>query len=483
VASISVYEFVCVGDIVEYELSRSAAVHELERYHEATKHSQASLRSDRHRLVWANKPLPFKIYTTLEGIQPPEDIERLCLLSNGVLRWRRYPDGQEYGFRGAPNTGALYHIELYLATSERADLPAGLYHYGADDNMLRRLRAGDVRDVLLEASGGFRALQDAPLIAIVTSTFWRNAWKYQARAYRHSFWDGGVVLANLLALTADEHLATAVVMGFADAEVNHLVGADGEQEAAVALVAIGAGAPIHNPSVPLPDLDYPTRPLSPRPVRYREIEEAQRASSLGSGEAAAAWREHADGAAPGVPPSLVAAPDEVIRSRRSTRRFAQGSINRPQLDDLLAAAAQAIPGDSFSHDLVAPFLIVNAVEGLEPGVYGPDLQLIRVGDFRLEASALALDQELGARAAVNIYFLSDLDAVFVRLSERGYRVAQMAGGIAGGRVELKAVELGLGATGLTFFDDEVTDFFEPASAGRQVMYLVAVGRAPIRDAR
>ncbi len=34
---------------------------------------------------------------------------------------------------------------------------------------------------------------------------------------------------------------------------------------------------------------------------------------------------------------------------------------------------------------------------------------------------------------------------------------------------------GLGATGLTFFDDEVTRFFEPAAAGRQVMYLAALG--------
>jgi len=32
---------------------------------------------------------------------------------------------------------------------------------------------------------------------------------------------------------------------------------------------------------------------------------------------------------------------------------------------------------------------------------------------------------------------------------------------------------GLGATGLTFLDDAVT-FFEPASSGRWVLYLVAV---------
>jgi hypothetical protein len=35
----------------------------------------------------------------------------------------------------------------------------------------------------------------------------------------------------------------------------------------------------------------------------------------------------------------------------------------------------------------------------------------------------------------------------------------------------------LAPSGLTFFDDGVTAFFEPASAGRQVMYLAAVGHA------
>ncbi len=44
------------------------------------------------------------------------------------------------------------------------------------------------------------------------------------------------------------------------------------------------------------------------------------------------------------------------------------------------------------------------------------------------------------------------------------------------RLDLAATAAGLGATGLTFFDDEVTRFFEPAAAGRQVVYLTALGR-------
>ena len=86
-------------------------VFQLGRYHDATRHSPVSVGWSRHRLDWSIKPLPFKIYRDLEATEPPPDVDRLCLLSNGVLRWRRYGRGEAYGFRAAPCTGALYHIE------------------------------------------------------------------------------------------------------------------------------------------------------------------------------------------------------------------------------------------------------------------------------------------------------------------------------------------------------------------------------------
>ena len=40
-------------------------------YHEATKHSERSVRTSRHFLDWDNKPLPFKIYRDLEATPLP----------------------------------------------------------------------------------------------------------------------------------------------------------------------------------------------------------------------------------------------------------------------------------------------------------------------------------------------------------------------------------------------------------------------------
>jgi hypothetical protein len=47
----------------------------------------------------------------------------------------------------------------------------------------------------------------------------------------------------------------------------------------------------------------------------------------------------------------------------------------------------------------------------------------------------------------------------------------------GGKLYLAAYAQLLGASGLTFFDDEVTEFFSPASAGKSVMFLIALGKS------
>ena len=41
---------------------------------------------------------------------------------------------------------------------------------------------------------------------------------------------------------------------------------------------------------------------------------------------------------------------------------------------------------------------------------------------------------------------------------------------------LCAHSLGLGATGMTFFDDAVTAFFSPHAVGKSLMFLVGLGR-------
>ena len=497
-------------------------------YHNATKHSVARLRANPHFLNWENKPRRFKVYPNLEpiplprevpmpavpalaAIAPPEVISseqvvtpdlvslaRVLYFSAGITRRRVYSSGEEVHFRAAACTGALYHVDMYLICGDLPGLSAGVYHFGPHNFALHRLRAGDYRGAVVEATATEASVQHAPAILVCTSTYWRNSWKYQARTYRHCFWDCGTLLANLLAVTAADGLRRRVVCGFVDDGINALLGLDPAHEAALALVSLGYDPHSTSPaSAAVSPLSLETLPLSPHEVDYPLIRETHAASSLRTADEVRSWHEAASApvAVPGRGTSRQLFPlrllqeatlpadsiDQVIMRRGSTRNFRHQPIGFGQLSTILRCATSSAPCD-FGGCPTDAYLIVNAVDGIPSGAYAyrradAALELLRPGSFRREAGYLGLGQELPAAASVNIYFLSDLEPILARWGNRGYRVAQLDAAIRGGKCYLASYALGLGATGLTFFDDEVTDFFSPDAAGKDVMFLVAVGRA------
>ena len=80
-----------------------------------------------------------------------------------------------------------------------------------------------------------------------------------------------------------------------------------------------------------------------------------------------------------------------------------------------------------------------------------------------------------ADAAADIFFLADLRPILQRFGNRGYRAVQLEAGILGGKLYLAAYAQRLGATGLTFYDDDVSRFFSPHAEGKSAIFLVAVG--------
>ncbi len=495
-------------------------------YHDATKHSYTSIRTNPHFMDWSNQPLPFRIYPTLQPMRLPgelrqtgvaalsaiaesvpahtnaspdlEAVAQLLYLSAGITRKRSYPGGEIY-FRAAACTGALYEVELYLICGGLANLDAGVYHFAPAEFGLRQLRAGDYRRVLLEATASEPAIAHAPLTIVCTCTYWRNAWKYQARTYRHFGWDNGTLLANLLAVATALGLPARVACGFVDASVNRLLDVDPQREVAFSLVALGHAAALPPPApAEISPLHLDTVPLSQREVDYPLMREMHAASSLDSPEEVETWRGHtpATDMPPPAGPTIQLLPlsdveiprdpiEQVIQRRGSTRKFARRPITLPQLSTLLDRATRGVPADFLDprgaqlNDL---YLIVHAVEGLSPGAYvfhrsSRLLECLKEGNFRADAGYLGLGQELPADAAVAIFFLADLRPILQRFGNRGYRAAQLEAGILGGKLYLAAYAQRLGATGLTFFDDDVTRFFSPHAEGKSAIFLVALGHS------
>jgi SagB-type dehydrogenase family enzyme len=513
-------------------MTANSRIEEAWNYHDATKHSHASVRNNLHYLDWANQPLPFKAYTAPEPLLLPREVRQsgvaalsaiaesihadtgaantvpdlaalaeLLYLSAGITRQRKHRGGEIY-FRAAACTGALYEVELYVVCGNLADLEAGLYHFSPAEFALRKLRAGDYRGVLRDATGGDTAIAQAPVTILCTCTYWRNGWKYQARTYRHFGWDNGALLANLLAVATALGLPAKLICGFVDAEVNRLLDVDAEREVAFSLVALDQVATLPPQSAQqfpsaLPALHLETVPLSRNEIVYPAMLEMHAASSLHSVEEVATWRGHTPLAK--LPPPigriipLRPASDaeirrdpieQVILRRGSARKFAQLPIELSQLSTILDRATRGVPADFLEPQgtlLADLYVIVNAVEGIDPGAYvfhrdRQALECLKNGNFRAQAGHLGLDQQLPADAAVDIFFLADLQKILGRFGNRGYRAVQLEAGILSGKLYLAAYAQRISATGLTFYDDEVIQFFSPHAQGKSVMMLVAIGK-------
>src|SRR5207245_719040 len=77
----------------------------------------------------------------------------VLFFSAGLTRTKPYPGGEEMRFRAAPSTVALYQTEVYVVAGAVEALGAGVYDFSPGDFRLRRLRAGDSRGALPDASG------------------------------------------------------------------------------------------------------------------------------------------------------------------------------------------------------------------------------------------------------------------------------------------------------------------------------------------
>ncbi|MGH8984040.1 MAG: SagB/ThcOx family dehydrogenase [Acidimicrobiia bacterium] len=446
-------------------------------FHLQTRHGSPVDRStlvDFQPLDPTNRPAPLKRYVGLENrplpreIDEPGDLGRILFLAAGVTRVSesRMLADRTY-FRAAMSAGNLHPVELYVLG------PDGVDHYDPLGHGLTRLRDGRVGD---------------GLAIVLTGIPWRTAWKYGERGYRHLFWDAGAMLANLLAVAESDGVEARVWMGFDDDAVARLLGVDGATEFPLAIVTLGEGAAA--PDWPTSDeIALEVEPISPHPIEFPLITATHRAGVIddvdGWRSAAAAFAgERAAGEV--APPSHELPPvEDVIKARGSTRIMRRETAPRELLDFGMASASRPVPGDFVGdgRTLLQHFLSVHAIDGVAPGAYRwradrRELEVVHIADTRDAAELLCLRQPLGGDSAFTAFHSVDLDAVLRALGARGYRAAQLEAGIAAGRLSLAAFALGFGATGLTFFDAAVSQFFETNAA---CMLVTSVGEPDYRN--
>lgn len=503
-----------------------------ERFHEETKYLPGAMERFQIGPVWRDTSSPFKSYhaervidligylpferhpftggpmpaaTAPEGSPGLADVSRLLFFTNGVTAILPFPDGTRHYLRAAPSAGALYPTEVYAALREVPGVADGIYSYLVRDHALVPVWEGDPWEALERHTFGHPAVAASRVVLMLSAVWARSEWRYLERAYRRMLLDTGHVLGNAVALAPGLGSSAFPIGGFRDGPLNERLLLEPSDEALLCLVALPrleavdldrlGGAPL--PST----VSGGVPPGSPDPEADLS-RQLHRASCI-RGEAAPV---------PGVPdPAALEAPhadaeripldhgwiewergiEWAAVARRSARRLAREPMPLEKLGTLLSYAYQpALPHgtagtlpQAFDPSLLTTYVVVHDVPPLEPGVYSyvptrHELRLVRPGAFRDESRRVCLDQDLGGDAAALVVHTADLGTAVARYGERAYRYLHLDAGHIGQRLNLGAIGLGLGASGIGgFYDNDATALVgAPPTDG--VAYITCLGVPP-----
>ena len=483
-------------------------------YHEYSKHSVEKLRRTQHYLDWANMPDPFRHYEGVPVLDLPADppapetpaievlvgktgttlardgaafLSQLMFYSASISASKRVPSiGSTYALRVNPSSGNLHPTEFHFCSQGLVEWPDGLYHYRPSSHMAEQRALGDFGRKLVSS--------DDPLVFVLTTIAWREAWKYQDRAYRYCLHDIGHAW-QALALAARAMGCESFAVGqFEDDKVAKSCLLN-EDEWPMLIVQInGSSIPqeLLGPGEPHVLGGQPNR-LSEEQIAYPSIEKIHESTKLLVEPTFPDVGWQPGGRGENALPLSVSSNrtfGEVVRTRRSALDFRGGteSISLSQLATLLASTREPLSADFATRPLAQLYLYIHRVDGLAPGVYRywpehEELELIRAGDQRLTAAALSIGQNLAGNACVAFSMIGDFESATRAFGDRGYRYAHFEAGALGQRMYLAAEALGLRATGIgAFFDDEVHRYLGLAPEQGQVVYHFAIGY-PIHDSR
>jgi SagB-type dehydrogenase family enzyme len=505
------------------ELRASIAQH----YHERTKYDPQTIAAKSKPLDWRQQPVPFKEYRigipfdlrsylqqALDGAADTAAewwirLSRLLLCSYGVSGI--LPTlGEPHYLRAAPSAGRLYPAELYLISRGTPYLPAGLYNYQARSHVLMHFWESDVWNALQAACFWHPALDSTQIALVVSAVFWRSTWRYQDRAYRRICLDTGHLLGNLELSGSLVDFRPHLIAGFIDDAMNELLYLDPDQEGVLAVLPLADRRQLReNLSLTGSTLASPTQ------IDYSDrIPDGELWSSLHTATKIPATETQVTWQSPTVEPQredkynfpfclkvpLATAPiawseqlkdlEHCLLHRRSTRSYTGEDLSLDELKAILDFTYH--PEHYLDQDLdpapdtcdlqpLETFIAISGVSGLEAGCYyyapqAEELRQIRFKNFRPELHFLCLGQELGRDAAAVICHTANLKAAISQYGDRAYRYLHLDAGHLGQRLNLAAIRLGVGVSGIGgFFDDQVNEVLG-IPMDEAVLYITTLGR-------
>lgn len=511
----------------------------LYHYHCATKHTAKELYSSSHYMDWQNEPNPYRFYDGVKKIELPRkniadngnffdvissmnqrkyprelqllDLSKFLFYSMSISAWKGLPgSGERWSLRVNPSAGNLQPTELHLISNGIKGLPGGLYHYNVLNHMLERRSDESALPSLLSCDGIPEEFSKSSLLIILTTIFWRQAWKYQHRAFRYCHHDMGHALGAIHFIASALDLNCYVLGNFHDAEVTNSLGLQETGEVPVLIIAINGKRPKtfkKNKPGKSQKLSGVPNKLSDEEISYPLIEKIyQTTCCSNSNKVHSEFKKQVNIKCRKIEGKKWSSSFDtklkntdffkVVRQRRSGVDFdGRSSMTLNHLFIILKASTLGFEADfqishkingmvKKHHHFIDIFLFVHRIKELSSGLYHYDRQreqltIIQEGDQRSAARSLSLGQDIAANSSVAFSLIADLKTAYKLYGDRGYRYVHIESGHIGQGLYLTAEALGYNGTGVgAFFDDDVNKYLK-LPEGKEVIYHFTIGRAII----
>ncbi len=161
------------------------------------------------------------------------DRRELTLAEIGQILWAAQGiTNSDEGLRTAPSAGALYPLEVYVATS------SGVFHYRPINHILVRAILEDVRRQLRQATPEQGWVEEAPCVFVIAGIYERTTGKYRDLRIRYVHLEAGHVAQNILLQAVALGLGGVTVGAFRQRPVEKILDLR-EREKALYLIPVG----------------------------------------------------------------------------------------------------------------------------------------------------------------------------------------------------------------------------------------------------
>ena len=481
---------------------------------------------------WATQPDPFRSFAPAERFalplpdekeSPPypalfdSDLRPKPLTAASLSAMLRYGLGlaarkcfadECWSLRCNASSGNLHPTEGYILAPAIPGISyqSFLAHYCPKTHALEILHTFDCEL--------WETLPDGSFLFALTSIPWREAWKYGERAFRYTQLDAGHALRALGVSAAMQGWKSRLADGIDIEYLDRMLGLNLparfiEHETEIAdCLCIVSPEPVER----IPDFSKPARTLdgcitaranrlSPAHRHWEAVSLVERATHqpLLPLEKRTGTAEHRSNS------TLTAA--QVVLRRRSAQAmdFARSQITLEDFFQVIGSARIAFEPFEPACSLI---LFVHDVETLDPGLYlypldenylpslreemrndflfrplGNGLYMLEKGDFRPQAKFISCSQAIASDGSFSLGMLCDFETQILRYGASRYKSLHWECGAIGQQLYLEATSLGLSATGIGCFLDDVMHRLLGLTGRRfQSLYHLTVGRA-IADMR